>query len=159
MTSTVRTLCEATRGSVLVQAVARLVASMRVKPEELPRHAAADDLAALRGLLSGSVIASRLSRRIGGVSEARMGSVAIGAAERWKPQLAGVAFWQWIRAAGVAGLTAAAVVGLSALVDPRPASVYRWWLWTVAVGVSAAAVVWARAFDAARNGSRIVTRW
>jgi hypothetical protein len=150
-------LGEAARGSVLVQVIARLLAAMHTPQEELPQQVVAGDLAALRSLFAGSVLASRMAAGLSGVARAAFGSRAIRAAGR-RREIEPLKGWQWIRAAGIAGLAATATVGLSALVDPRPVSGYRWWLWAVAAGISVAATLGARAFDAAREGSRVVSR-
>jgi hypothetical protein len=158
MTPIGRTLRESLRGSALVQSLTRLIASVRVRPEALPQDVIDDDLAAVRGLFGGSVLATRIRGWLGGVVGAARGSQTLGVSAGWTRQIAAVEWWQWIRAAGIAGLTAAAVAAMSTLFDPRPASGYRWWLWAVAVAVSATGVLGARALDAARGSSQIVRR-
>jgi len=144
--------------SVFVQAVVRLIGAMRVRPRALPPEVVAADLAALRGLFAGSVLASAIADRVGRIAGARGGSRATRAVSNWIDEMKALEAWQMIRAAGLAGLTAAATVALFALVDPRPASGYRWWLWAVAVGVSAAAALGARALAEARGGSQLLRR-
>jgi hypothetical protein len=150
-------LREAARGSVLVQVIARLLAAMHARPAELPDRVVAEDLAALRGLFAGSVLASQVARRFSGVLGAVLGSRAVLTVARWR-EIGPLKSWQWIRAVGIAGFAATATVGLSTLVDPRPASRSRWWLWIVGVAASAALTVGARAFDAAREDSRVISR-
>ncbi len=154
-TSSSARLAAAARDSWLIRSVASIVASMRVQPDELPPAVVAADLAVLRRLFEGSVLGSRVliwARRAVG---ARLSSRAVDAAGGWRRQIAELTAWQRIRAAGIAGLAATAIDGLLTLIDPRPASVYRWLLWLAAIVVSATLALAADALDTASRDSHV----
>jgi hypothetical protein len=151
-------LAAAASGSWLISVCRRLMLSMQAPPDALPDRVIEDDLRALRSLLVGGALATRLVYRFGGAIGANPRSLAVRFAAHRRQDIEGLEPWQLIRAVGIATLTSVAIVGLSALVDPRPSSLYRWWLWIVAAAVSTVVALAARAFGAARGSSRVLTR-
>jgi hypothetical protein len=152
----VRRLAAAASGSRLVQVCLRMAASMHARPEVLPHGVVTGDLSALRSLFAGSSLTAPMARRARRAAEAVADSHALRTLAGWRSRFGSLERWQIIRGAGISGLTAVAVDAALSLVDPRPASTYRWLLWLAALLVSAVLVIGARSFDAARGESRVL---
>lgn len=156
--SVMRRLAAAASDSWLIQVCRRLILSMQARPDALPARVVEDDLLALRTLLANGALSAATAGRVRRVVVALAGSRAVRVADGWRTRLDALPRWQLIRAAGIAALTAAAVDAALVAIDPRPASGYRWWLWAVTAVASIVVVLAARAFEAARGGSRVLSR-
>jgi hypothetical protein len=152
----VRRLGAAVSGSRLVQVCVRLVASIRKPPEVLPDRIVEGDLSVLQGLFASSALTGPMGKRRRRVVDAAVDSRALRELTAWRKQLDALARWQLIRAVGIAALLAVMVSGALTLIDPRPISVYRWFLWAAAAVIFAALAAGARSFDAACGDSRVL---
>jgi hypothetical protein len=150
----VRRFAAAVSGSRLVQVCLRMAASMRARPDVLPHGVVTGDLSALRSLFAGSSLTAPMGGRARRAVEAVADSHALRMLAGWRTRFGSLERWQVVRAAGISGVTAVAVNAALSLVDPRPASNYRWLLWLAAVLVSAVLTIGARSFEAARGESR-----
>ena len=90
------------------------------------------------------------------VADTAVNSRALRGLTAWRHRLDALARWQLIRAIGIAGFVAVMVGGALTLLDPRPISVYRWFLWAAAAVIFAVLATGARSFDAARGESRVL---
>lgn len=152
--SAARRLAAAAAGSWLVQVCRRLLVSMRARPDALPDRIVEDDLLALRRLFAGSALTAPMTERARRAIGAAVDSRALRLLTAWRAQFESLAGWQLIRAVGIAALTATGVDALLVLIDPRPVSAYRWFLWSAVVLIAAVLVAGARSFEAARGESR-----
>jgi hypothetical protein len=151
-----RRLTAAVSGSWLVQVCVRLIASIRTPPEALPDRVVEGDLSALQGLFASSSLTSPMRKRGRLVVDAAVNSRALRGLTAWRHRLDALARWQTIRAVGIAGFVAVMVSGALTLLDPRPISAYRWFLWAAAALIFAVLATGARSFDTARGESRVL---
>ena len=154
--SAAQRLAAAVSGSWLVQVCVRLIVSIRTPPEALPDRVVEGDLSAVQGLFASSSLTSPMRKRWRRVFDAAVNSRAQRELTAWRDRLDTLARWQLIRAVGIAGFVAVMVGGALTLIDPRPSSIYRWFLWAAAAVIFAALATGARSFDAARGESRVL---
>ena len=147
-------LVAALSSSRLLAIAGRLLASMNAPAVPLSPQTVAADEAARRGVAAGSVLATLISRQLLQVARAGDHSVALERAAAARARVSALAVWQQLRAIGIAGLIAAAVDVAATLVDPSPASGYRWLLWGVVVVAFGVLVLAARPLATAYRDSR-----
>jgi hypothetical protein len=147
-------LAAAASGSWLVQVCRRMATSIRARPDLLSEQAVEDDLSALRSLLAGSSLAAPVTKRTRRAVGAVLDSRALRALSAWREPFESLARWQLIRALGIAALSAGLVDALLVLIDPRPVSGVRWFLWSAVVLMAAVLITGARSFAAASGESR-----